>query len=141
MLPNFAMKAGNVLGSAPAREPMPRMPVANPARPVSGLRMAQPRTFKKGGKVKKGGVAKVHKGEKIVSAKKYSAAKAVLARGKKPTKKNTLIEAAGHEMKQNPPRILAKTAKKSGAKQAAKQKVAIMLSKARAAGADIPKKS
>lgn len=41
------------------------------------------------------------------------------------------IEASGQEIKDNPPAILAKTARKSGKAKAAKQKVAIMLSKAR----------
>ncbi len=41
------------------------------------------------------------------------------------------IEEAGHEMKKNPPRQLAKTAKKFGKKKARAQKVAIMLNKAR----------
>jgi len=41
------------------------------------------------------------------------------------------IERAGHEMKVNPPKQLAKTAKKFGAADAKKQRVAIMLSKAR----------
>lgn len=49
--------------------------------------------------------------------------------GKKPAKDK--VKAAADEMEANPPAILAKTAKKSGAKQAAKQKIAIMLSKAR----------
>lgn len=38
---------------------------------------------------------------------------------------------AGREMKKNPPRILAKTRRKKGKKAAKRQKVAIMLSKAR----------
>lgn len=46
-----------------------------------------------------------------------------------PPKKN--IEAAGREMKANPPAILARTGKKFGKKAARKQKVAIMLNKAR----------
>lgn len=41
------------------------------------------------------------------------------------------IESAGHEMKMNPPKQLAKTKKKFGKKRAQKQRVAIMLSKAR----------
>jgi hypothetical protein len=41
------------------------------------------------------------------------------------------IEKAGHELKVNPPKILAKTRKKKGKKRADKQRVAIMLSKAR----------
>lgn len=44
------------------------------------------------------------------------------------------IERAGHEMKQNPPKQLAKTAKKFGKSDANKQRVAIMLSKARKSG-------
>ena len=106
-------------------------------RPVAGPRQAIPRTFKRGGVVKRGGVAKVHRGERIVSKRRYHAAKAALG-GK--NKKARLIEAAGHEMKQNPPKILAKTARKSGVKRANKQRIAIMLSKARAAGANIPEK-
>ena len=38
-------------------------------------------------------------------------------------------KAAFHEIKENPPAILAKTAKKSGAAQARKQAIAIALSK------------
>lgn len=49
--------------------------------------------------------------------------------GKTPSK--TAMEHAGHEMKMNPPRQLAKTAKKFGKKRARKQKIAIMMSKAR----------
>ncbi len=41
------------------------------------------------------------------------------------------IEAAGHEMKMNPPSQIKKTAKKFGKKKARKQAVAIMLNKAR----------
>jgi len=37
---------------------------------------------------------------------------------------------AFHEVKENPPAILAKTAKKSGAAQANRQRIAIALSKA-----------
>ena len=49
------------------------------------------------------------------------------------------IQEAGHEMKVNPPKILAKTRKKFGKKKAEKQKTAILLEKAREAGAKIPK--
>jgi len=48
------------------------------------------------------------------------------------------VAAAFHEVKENPPAVLAKTAKKSGAARADKQRIAIALSKARAAGAKIP---
>lgn len=54
------------------------------------------------------------------------------------TQTQAKIEEAGHEMKMSPPKILAKTRKKSGALAANKQRIAIMLSKARAAGAKIP---
>lgn len=41
------------------------------------------------------------------------------------------IEAAGREMRENPPAILSHTRKKKGKKAANRQRVAIMLSKAR----------
>ncbi len=43
---------------------------------------------------------------------------------------NPMLEKMGHEMKVNPPKILAKTKKKFGAKRAEKQRKAILLSKA-----------
>ena len=43
-------------------------------------------------------------------------------------------------MKADPPRILKQTAKKYGKDRAKKQKIAILLSKARKAGAKIPGK-
>jgi hypothetical protein len=55
-------------------------------------------------------------------------------------KKADILESVGHELKQNPPRILAHTARKFGKEDAKKQRVAILLSKARKAGANIPKK-
>lgn len=48
-----------------------------------------------------------------------------------------ILESVGHELKENPPKVLAKTAKKSGLMRAKKQKVAILLSKARARGAKV----
>jgi len=110
---------------------------------ISGL--GKVTSYKKGTKfVKKTGIAKLHKGEAVLNksqAKHYRGAAGVLGAGKaKPSKTKKLIESAGHEMKENPPKILAKTAKKKGAAQANKQRVAIMLSKARAAGGDIPEK-
>ena len=48
-----------------------------------------------------------------------------------------ILESVGQELKARPPRVLAKTARKSGAKRANKQRVAILLSKARAAGAKV----
>jgi hypothetical protein len=115
-------------------------------------------SYKRGTRyVPKTGVARLEKGEAVLNKKqatkyrrgKVSAAAGALGAGKKkkskkaakkPTKTQKLIRAAGHELKVNPPKILAKTARKSGPEQAAKQNVAIMLSKARAAGADIPEK-
>lgn len=43
------------------------------------------------------------------------------------------LEKAGHELKVNPPRQLAKTRRKHGAKRAEAQRRAIMFSKARVA--------
>lgn len=48
------------------------------------------------------------------------------------------VAAAFHEVKENPPKVLAKTRRKSGAALANRQRVAIALSKARKAGASIP---
>jgi len=52
-----------------------------------------------------------------------------------------IIERVGHELKSNPPKQLARTARKFGASDAAKQRTAILLSKARKAGANIPRRS
>jgi hypothetical protein len=51
-----------------------------------------------------------------------------------------ILQNVGSELKENPPRVLAKTRKKKGKKAANKQRVAILLSKARARGAKIPRK-
>ncbi len=56
----------------------------------------------------------------------------------KTSKTKDVLQKVGHEIKTNPPRILAKTAKKKGKAQANKQRVAILLNKARKAGAKIP---
>lgn len=52
----------------------------------------------------------------------------------------TKVEQAFHEVKHNEPAIVAETRGKKGEEAAEEQKVAIALSKARAAGADIPEK-
>ena len=49
-----------------------------------------------------------------------------------------ILSGIGEELHDNPPSILAKTRKKKGAKAAEKQRKAILLSKAREAGARIP---
>jgi hypothetical protein len=49
--------------------------------------------------------------------------------GKRPSPR--AVEEAGHEMKMNPPKQLKKTAAKFGKKRAKKQKIAMMLAKAR----------
>lgn len=56
------------------------------------------------------------------------------------TRTARILSSVGEEMKENPPDILAKTRRKSGAKKAEKQRVAILLDKARREGARIPKK-
>ena len=53
--------------------------------------------------------------------------------------RRTILGRVGKELKENPPAILAKTRRKSGAKRAEAQRKAILLSKARKAGARIPK--
>ena len=59
-----------------------------------------------------------------------------------PTEDNEgVLNSVGTELKQNPPAILGKTAAKYGPGRAAKQRVAILLSKARQRGASIPKPS
>lgn len=110
------------------------------------------KSYKKGTKnVPKTGLAKLHKGEAVLTKKqaaKYrrggrvSAAASSLGSGKKkvPNKTQKLIQAAGHELKTNPPKGVKATLRKKGSEAARKQNVAIMLSKARAAGADIPEK-
>jgi hypothetical protein len=55
-----------------------------------------------------------------------------------PAKSEAILESIGHELKTNPPKVLAQTRKKEGAAQADKQRVAILLSKARKAGAKVP---
>jgi len=108
-------------------------------------------SYKKGTSyVRKTGLAKLEKGEAVLTvkqAKRFRRAKAngaanALGSGKKkvPSKDAKILRAAGHEMKVQPPKILKKTLRKSGPKRAESQRVAILLSKARAAGADIPEK-
>jgi len=53
------------------------------------------------------------------------------------SKSREIIESVGSEMKENPPAQLAKTARRYGTKRADKQRVAILLSKSRKAGAKI----
>lgn len=55
-------------------------------------------------------------------------------------KSRSKLRTIGHEMKMNPPRQLAKTRSKFGPIKAEKQRRAILLSKARKAGARIPKR-
>lgn len=116
------------------------------------LQSKRVKSYKKGTKmVPKTGLAKLHKGEAVLnkkqaqkyrSGKKVSGAASSLGAGKKkvPGKTRKLIEAAGHELKVNPPKAVKATLRKKGPEAANKQRVAIMFSKARAAGADIPEK-
>jgi len=48
-----------------------------------------------------------------------------------------ILQSIGHELKHNPPKVLAKTRRKKGKAAAAKQRVAILLSKARERGANV----
>lgn len=52
----------------------------------------------------------------------------------------SVMESVGHEMKMNPPKILAHTRDKFGAKRAEKQRVAILLNKSRKKGVKIKRK-
>ena len=49
----------------------------------------------------------------------------------------SILTGIGHELKVNPPSILAETRRKKGKKAANKQRIAILLSKARARGANV----
>jgi len=53
--------------------------------------------------------------------------------------KNDTLSAIGEEMRTNPPAILRATRRKFGVARSEKQRKAILLSKARAAGVKIPK--
>lgn len=56
-------------------------------------------------------------------------------------KDRAILENVGHEIKTNPPKILAHTRRKFGAEDAEKQRKAILLSKARKAGAHVSERS
>jgi len=53
-------------------------------------------------------------------------------------KTKSILSAVGTELKENPPAIVNSTRRKFGADRAAAQRTAILLSKARKAGANIP---
>jgi len=53
------------------------------------------------------------------------------------SRKMMIMEGIGHEMKMNPPKILAKTRAKFGAKRAEAQRKAILLNKARRRGTKV----
>ena len=53
------------------------------------------------------------------------------------TRTARILESVGKELKNNPPSILGKTRRSGGAKAAEKQRVAILLNKARKRGASI----
>lgn len=56
-------------------------------------------------------------------------------------KTRRVLSAVGTELKENPPAIVQQTARKFGRERAAKQRTAILLSKARSRGARIPQRS
>ena len=49
----------------------------------------------------------------------------------------SIIQNVGRELRTNPPKVLAKTRRKKGAKAANRQRTAILLSKARSRGANV----
>jgi hypothetical protein len=57
----------------------------------------------------------------------------------KHTRTARILEGVGKELKDNPPSILEKTRRRRGVKAAERQRVAILLSKARRRGARVPK--
>ena len=59
---------------------------------------------------------------------------------KKKTKTQKVLQRVGHELKVDEPEIVGHTRRKYGPARASKQKKAILLEKARKAGARIPKK-
>jgi hypothetical protein len=54
------------------------------------------------------------------------------------TRTAKIIEGVGEELKENPPGVLERTKRRSGKAAAERQRRAILLSKARKRGADIP---
>ena len=56
-----------------------------------------------------------------------------------PSRTKAVMKGVAHEMKKNPPKILAHTRSKFGAKRSEEQRVAIMMNKARKRGASIKK--
>ena len=56
------------------------------------------------------------------------------------SKSGTVLQRIGREMRDNPPSVLTSTRRKFGAKRAEAQRKAILLSKARKAGARIPRR-
>ncbi len=57
------------------------------------------------------------------------------------TRAARILASVGEELKNNPPSILGRTRRKSGVKAAEKQRVAILLNKARRRGARISSQS
>ena len=55
------------------------------------------------------------------------------------TRTSRILESVGMELKNRPPRILEKTRRKKGVRAAERQRVAILLNKARSRGARVPK--
>jgi hypothetical protein len=104
-------------------------PEGTPAKPVRnspfspGVRMAMPATFKKGGRVKKTGWAKVHKGETILT----KGASAALGAGAKKTRKKAKVKKTMDEWKSG---TLHSGSKKGPVVRNQKQAVAIALSQA-----------
>ena len=60
---------------------------------------------------------------------------------RKTTKTKRILQSVGHELKKKPPKILAKTRRKKGKAAAERQRVAILLNKARKRGARIKRRA
>ena len=60
---------------------------------------------------------------------------------RKQTKTKRILQSVGHELKKKPPKILAKTRRKKGKAAAERQRVAILLNKARKRGARIKRRA
>jgi hypothetical protein len=65
---------------------------------------------------------------------------AMVKRKKKSGKNRKILHKVGAELRDNPPRIVEKTRREKGPEAAEKQRKAILISKARRAGARIPPK-
>ena len=81
----FDMGSGKKTPKKKLNKPMPEVGAAGAAGAAKGA--AKPSSFKKGGKVRKTGVAKVHKGEIVLTASEAKSCAKSKKRGKKSNRK------------------------------------------------------